>query len=228
MRFGALADRYGPRFFMGVGPLVTAAGTALLLRLDADVDYVTDLLPALIVFGLGLSITVAPLTATVLADADDSNAGVASGVNNAIARVAGLVAIAAVGAVVSAEFESRLEDEVGAQAARPAVASALEGARDQPLSALEVEGVPADVQESLREAGEEASVGAFRMGIAISTVLVALGGVLGLVGIRNPRRRVDAADCPGGQLVGHPREGTKQSPCDWADSMVIEKVEAPT
>jgi MFS family permease len=215
MRFGALADRHGPRLFMGVGPLVMAAGLALFLRLDADVDYLTDLLPALLVFGLGLSMTVAPLTSTVLADADESNAGIASGVNNAIARVAGLVAIAAVGAVVASSFEKRLVDEVGSQANRPEVARALEDARERPLSLIEVEGVPEDVAASLREGAEDASVGAFRVGIGISTALVALGGILGLVGIRNPRRRVAAADCPGGQLAGHPREGTRQSPCDW-------------
>ncbi len=56
MRFGALADRYGPRWFMGFGPLVAAAGLALFLRLDADVDYLTDLLPGLLLFSLGLSI----------------------------------------------------------------------------------------------------------------------------------------------------------------------------
>jgi EmrB/QacA subfamily drug resistance transporter len=214
-RFGALADRYGPRFFMGVGPLVTAAGLALFLRLDADVNYLTDLLPGLLVFGLGLSMTVAPLTSTVLADADESNAGIASGVNNAIARVAGLVAIAAVGAVVAASFETRLDEAVGSQANRPEVAAALETARERPLSALEVQGVPEDVATSVREAAEDASVGAFRVGVGISTALVALGGILGLLGIRNPRRRVAAADCPGGQLAGHPREGTRQSPCDW-------------
>jgi hypothetical protein len=58
-------------------------------------------------------------------------------------------------------------------------------------------------------------VGAFRVGVLISTLLVALGGVLGLLGIRNPRREVAAADCPGGQFAGHPREGARQSPCDW-------------
>jgi EmrB/QacA subfamily drug resistance transporter len=215
MRFGALADRHGPRFFMGVGPLVTAAGLALFMRLDENVDYLTDLLPGLLVFGVGLSMTVAPLTATVLADADDSNAGIASGVNNAIARVAALVAIAAVGAVVAASFESRLDDELGTQPNRPEVAAAVEEARDQPLTVPRVEGVPPDVAASVREAGEDASVASFRVGIGISTVLVALGGVLGLVGIRNPRRRVSAADCPGGQLAGHPRDGTRQSPCDW-------------
>ena len=127
MRFGALADKHGPRFFMGVGPLVAAVGMLLLMmRVDADAKYVTDVLPGLLVFGFGLSMTVAPLTATVLADADDSNAGIASGVNNAIARVAGLVAIAAVGAVVAASFASKLDDEVGQRAlARPEVARAV-------------------------------------------------------------------------------------------------------
>jgi hypothetical protein len=125
------------------------------------------------------------------------------------------VAIAAVGAVVAASFGSRLEDEVGDQANRPEVAAAVEAAKDQPLAAVEVQGVPEEVQASVRDAAEDASVGAFRVGVGIATALVALGGVLGLVGIQNPRRRVSAADCPGGQLAGHPREGTKQSPCDW-------------
>ena len=216
MRFGALADRYGPRLFMGGGPLIAAVGMAWFLRLDSDVDYLVDLLPGLLLFSLGLSMTVAPLTATVLADADDSNAGIASGVNNAIARVAGLVAVAAVGAVVAASFGSRLDSGLGDQATgRPEVAAAVEEAKSQPLAAVEVQGVPEDVQASIREAAEDASVGAFRVGIGISTVLVALGGLLGLLGIRNPQRRVEARDCPGGQLVGHPRDGTRQSPCDW-------------
>ena len=215
-RFGALADRYGPRLFMGAGPLIAAAGMAWLLRLNADVEYLVDLLPGLLLFALGLSMTVAPLTATVLADADDSNAGIASGVNNAIARVAGLVAIAAVGAVVAASFGSRLDDELGSQvAASPKVAAAVERAKAKPLAAVEVQGVPEDVQASVREAGQDASVGAFRVGMAIATALVALGGLLGLLGIRNPQRRVEARECPGGQLVGQPRDATRQSPCDW-------------
>jgi EmrB/QacA subfamily drug resistance transporter len=219
MRFGALADKHGPRFFMGVGPLVAAAGMVLMLwRVDADVNYLIDLLPGLVVFGLGLALTVAPLTSTVLADADESNAGIASGVNNAIARVAGLVAIAAVGAVVAAAFSSRLEDEIGPEALqRPEVERAVREAARQPLSAVAVEGVPEDVQASVDEAAEDASVGAFRVGLGISTALVALGGMLGLIGITNPRRKVEAADCPGGQLVGQPREGARQSPCDWGD-----------
>ena len=100
-RIGALADRRGPRFFMGAGPLVAAAGTLLLARLDGDVSYLVDLLPALLVFALGLSLTVAPLTAAVLADADEHDAGIASAVNNAVARVAGLIGVSLVGIVVA-------------------------------------------------------------------------------------------------------------------------------
>jgi EmrB/QacA subfamily drug resistance transporter len=100
-RFGAWSMRYGPRLFMGVGPLVAAAGVAGLARLAPDFAYATNLLPPLLVFSVGLSMIVAPLTATVLADADAGDAGVASGVNNAIARVAGLLAIAVVGVAVA-------------------------------------------------------------------------------------------------------------------------------
>src|SRR5262249_12975535 len=103
-RAGALADRFGPRLFMGAGPLLAAAGIFLLARLGRDVGFLTDLLPALLVFALGLSLTVAPLTATVLADADESDAGIASAVNNAVARVAGLIGVAVVGTVVTSSL----------------------------------------------------------------------------------------------------------------------------
>jgi MFS family permease len=214
-RFGALADRHGPRLFMGLGPLVAAAGLALTLRLGADVDYLTELLPALLVFALGLSITVAPLTATVLADADERNAGVASGVNNAIARVAGLVAIAGIGAIVAASYGASLEDELGRLAGRPALSEAVREAKRQPLAPVPAGSVPERVRPAVERAAEAASVEAFHLGMGIATALVAFGGLVGLAGIQNPRRRVEAAECPGGQLVGVPEEGARQSPCDW-------------
>ena len=211
-RFGALADRHGPRFFMGVGPLVAATGLAFFLGLDADVDYVSDLLPGLLIFSVGLAMTVAPLTATVLADADEHNAGIASGVNNAIARVASLIAIAAVGAVVASAFGSALRDELGAQARRPEVAKAINEAEKQPLARVSVvENVPPRVRVEVARGSEDASVKAFHVAIGIATTLVALGGVLGLVGIVNPRRRVEAVDCAGGQLAGAPIEACRES-----------------
>jgi EmrB/QacA subfamily drug resistance transporter len=95
-RVGALAQRFGPRLFMTVGPLVIAAGVLLLRGVDADASYVGDVLPGAVVFGIGATLTVAPLTATVLASAPDRWAGVASAVNNAVARAAGLLAVALV------------------------------------------------------------------------------------------------------------------------------------
>jgi EmrB/QacA subfamily drug resistance transporter len=100
-RFGSLADRLGPRLFMGAGPLVAAAGILLLLRTGIHTSYLTVLLPALVLFGLGLSMTVAPLTATVLAGAEERDAGIASAINNAVARVAGLVGVSVIGVVVA-------------------------------------------------------------------------------------------------------------------------------
>ncbi|MFC4785817.1 MFS transporter [Nocardioides sp. MAHUQ-72] len=94
-RGGALAARIGPRVPMTFGPLVMAGGTLLLLRVGPDVRYWTDVLPGLTVFGLGLALMVAPLTATVLAAAPQAHAGIASGVNNAVARSGSLLAVAA-------------------------------------------------------------------------------------------------------------------------------------
>jgi EmrB/QacA subfamily drug resistance transporter len=99
-RMGALSTRIGPRIPMTVGPLVAAAGTLWLTRVDDSATYLRDVLPPVALFGLGLSVTVAPLTATVLAAAPDRHAGIASGVNNAVARVAGLLAVAALPLVV--------------------------------------------------------------------------------------------------------------------------------
>jgi EmrB/QacA subfamily drug resistance transporter len=98
-RAGALAARIGPRLPMTLGPWVAAAGALLLLRVGRDADYLRDVLPAVVVFGLGLALTVAPLTATVLGSVAQRHAGVASGVNNAVARAAGLLAVAALPAV---------------------------------------------------------------------------------------------------------------------------------
>ncbi|HEY1480922.1 MAG TPA: MFS transporter [Gaiellales bacterium] len=161
-RFGALADRHGPRLFMGAGPLVAAAGILLLLRTGMHVSFFTDLVPALAIFSVGLAMTVAPLTAAVLADADESDAGIASAVNNAIARVAGLLAVSFVGIVVAGRL-------VGDSFAR-----------------------------------NSQSVSAFHEVVVICACLIGAGGVVGAIGIQNPRRPVSAARCSGGQLVAHP------------------------
>jgi EmrB/QacA subfamily drug resistance transporter len=99
-RAGALAQRIGPRLPMTVGPVVVAAGLLLWTRVDAGSTYASAVLPGAIVFGLGLAATVAPLTATIMASADEEHLGAASGVNNAIARIAGLLAVSVLPLVI--------------------------------------------------------------------------------------------------------------------------------
>jgi MFS family permease len=127
-RAGALAQRFGPRWLMTAGPLVTATGLLLATRIGPGASYVTDVLPTVVLFGLGMSATVAPLTATVLASADVRHAGVASGVNNAVARAAGLLAVAglplAVG-LTSAGFREPGSFQSGFQAAMVVCAGLL-------------------------------------------------------------------------------------------------------
>ena len=93
-RSGALAARIGPRLQMSVGPIVIAAGLALFTRIGSSGNYLTEVLPAVVVFGIGLAINVAPLTSTVLAAVPAEHAGVASAVNNDVARAASLIAVA--------------------------------------------------------------------------------------------------------------------------------------
>ncbi|MCU0314445.1 MAG: DHA2 family efflux MFS transporter permease subunit [Solirubrobacteraceae bacterium] len=205
-RFGALADRHGPRLFMGGGPLVAAAGLVLLSRLDATPDYARDVLPGLLVFALGLALTVAPLTAAVLADADERNAGIASGVNNAVARVAGLVAIAALGAIVAGSFASEVDRALRDVPLTPAARQAVAEAERETFARADVSGLPPREARAVASAVEQASVDAFRTGMTISALLVALGGAIGLALIRNPARAVRAEGCAGGQLAGVPEE----------------------
>jgi EmrB/QacA subfamily drug resistance transporter len=100
-RVGRLSMRYGPRLFMGLGPILAGAGVLGMMRLKPGFSYWLELFPPVILFSVGLALIVAPLTATVLADVDDTDSGIASGVNNAVARVAGLLGIAGLGVVAA-------------------------------------------------------------------------------------------------------------------------------
>ena len=134
---------------MGAGPIVAGLGLIWMGQLDAHVNYLTELLPAVLVFALGLSMTVAPLTNTVLGSVPQHHAGVASGTNNAISRVAGLLAIAAVGAIVSAQFGSALDRELAGRSLTPAAQAAVREVKDRPLTG----GVPAHPELDRRGRG---------------------------------------------------------------------------
>ena len=189
--FDALAARVGPRLLMTLGPLVGGLGLLSFTRVDEHGDYLADVLPGTLLFGLGLAMTVAPLTATVLQAADRRHAGIASGVNTAIARVAALLAIAVVGAVVSARFAAVVEGELGAGggADRAYVAAASE----RPLVVPQ-----ARAGEAARAVVLRANVDGFHAGMIVSGLLMIAGGLIALAGIENPRgEKLQAAPVPG-------------------------------
>ena len=210
-RFWKLADRYGPHWFMSLGPIVAGCGLLLLIRVSADATYVSQILPGVVVFGLGLAATVAPLTATVLSSVEPGHSGLASGVNNAVARVAGLIAIAAIGAIVASSFNSHLASQLATRQLSPQARNAVNAARQRPLVTT-VTGVTGPERVVVHTALVNASVDAFRIGMGISAALAILGGVVALVGIENPRRRVECATCPGGALVGVSPDAARRAP----------------
>jgi EmrB/QacA subfamily drug resistance transporter len=188
-RFGALSDRVGPRPLMSLGPLVSAAGLLVLLRVGKQADYLTELLPALLLFGIGLSMTVSPLTTTVMAAVDDVHAGVASGVNNAVARIAGLVAIAAVGAVVASAFSATLDERLSGSPLSPGLARAAERAKSRPLVGGAPSGVRGDDRARLERAIDDASLDGFHLGMLLSAGLVLTGGLISALGLEGRRPR---------------------------------------
>jgi Na+/melibiose symporter-like transporter len=222
-RFGAMADQIGPHRFMAGGPIIAGAGLLLLVRTNAQADYVTQILPGVLVFGLGLAMTVAPLTAAVLSSVELGHSGLASGVNNAVARVASLIAIAALGAVVAASFTSQLDSRLRGHPLSSQTRAAVAQARTRPL-VTSVQGVPPAQRKLVHAALVDASVHAFRIGMLISAALAVLGGLVSLVGIENPRRRVASAECSGGAL-GIASDSARGAP---AGAAPVTQVAAPS
>jgi EmrB/QacA subfamily drug resistance transporter len=201
-RFGRLASGTGPRLPMTAGPIVAGAGLLLLLRVGADADYVTEVLPGVLVFSLGLAATVAPLTATVLDSVDERQVGTASGANNGIARVAGLLAIAVLGVAISAQFGSSIDADVADRPLGPAAAAAVERAKEEPLSVPATRGLPPAPSARVREAAADAATSGFHLGIAIAGLLMIAGGIVAGFGIVNPERRVEAVPAGGAAAAG--------------------------
>ena len=203
-RMGKLADRYGARWFLVIGPLFVAAGFALMLRYGTSVSLLTDVLPALLVFSFGLALTVAPLTATVLADVSESDAGIASAVNNAIARTAGLISVAAVGAIVASQHASQLEAKLGNRLP-PSAHAAVVQAQRRTFGTISRGAIPPADRTFAEQAAASASESAFHLAMGIGSVLLVITGIGGLA-LRTKRRTpVQSSECGGGQLAGQPR-----------------------
>ena len=185
--FGRLSGRLGPRLFMTAGPIVAAVGFALMTRVDARGDYLHDLLPGVLVFGLGLSMTVAPLTAATLGEIEPRHAGLGSAVNNAVARVAGLLAVAALGALLGLGFQTVADRALARHRWDAPAAAFLRDAHRRPLDTA----VPEDLggeAAALRPVLEEAAVAAFRRGLWAAAALLLAGGLVSAAGIRRPQR----------------------------------------
>ena len=175
-----------------------------LVTFGVHVDYLTEVLPGILLFSLGLAITVAPLTAAILAGIDQTEAGIGSAVNNAVARVAGLIATVAIGAVVGAQFSASLDQKLVGPPLTPRGNAAVAHARQLTLGRPPVGGLPTREAAAITVASNRSSLEAFRVGIGVASALVIIGGLIGAAGIRNPRRVDQASQCAGGQLAGAP------------------------
>jgi EmrB/QacA subfamily drug resistance transporter len=213
-RWGKLASGTGPRLPMTAGPIVGGIGLLMMMRVGSDADYLTDVLPAILVFGLGLSATVAPLTATVLDSVEERHVGIASGINNGVSRVAGLLAIAVLGAVISAHFGSVLDANLGAQPLSAEAAKTVSDAKAQPLAVAETDDLPRAEARRLTVASADASASAFHLGMLIAGLLMISGGIASGVGIENPRRRAAAVPATAAAWAGECGHSTD---CDSTD-----------
>ena len=200
-RFGRIASGTGPRLPMTIGPIVGGIGMLLFMRVGAEADYLTEVLPAAILFGLGLAAMVAPLTATVLDSVEERHAGVASGINNGISRVAGLLAIAVLGAVIAAQFTGAFDDELAGANLSPAAENAVAEARAKPLGSAPTAGLDRREAATVSVAVTDASESSFDLGVAICGLLMVVGGVVAGIGIRNPERPVPAPETEPGSAA---------------------------
>jgi Na+/melibiose symporter-like transporter len=214
-RFGALADRYGPKFFMTIGPILMGTGLLWFARMPSDtsswqfefgepgtylppMDAVIDVLPALVFFGLGLMIMVAPLTTALMRSVPVRNSGVASAFNNAVSRVGPQLAGALLFILISSSFYSTLASEI------PGAEESSASLRRQvaPLNR-----VPEGTDPAVASAAREASTTAFRVAMLAAAFMCFAGAAVNGSGIQNPKRepdephRTSVTPCPQAPLL---------------------------
>jgi EmrB/QacA subfamily drug resistance transporter len=200
-RFGKIATGIGPRVPMCVGPIVGGIGLLMMMRVGADPNYLTDVLPGIVVFGLGLSATVAPLTATALNSVEERHVGIASGINNGVSRVAGLLAIAILGALIAGRFTSTIDHNLSGTQLSPQAKTAVDKAKQKSLATADTANLPPGQAAEVSGAVTDASEQAFHLGIGAGGILMIVGGVIAGIGLRNPRRETEY-DAPGAAPAG--------------------------
>ena len=174
---GGLVKRYGAKLPLVVGPLIAALGFSLFMLPGVGGSYWTTFFPAVVVLGLGMAVSVAPLTTTVMSAVSESRAGVASGINNAVSRTAGLLAIAVLGLVMLHVFNERLDRNLSALEVAPAVRQTLEGERAKLAGAELPEDLNPSLKAGLKRAVDEAFVSGFRRVMAVAFVLALLSAL---------------------------------------------------
>jgi len=176
---GGLVKRYGAKGPLVIGPVIVAGGFALFMLpgVDSGSSYWKTFFPAVVVLGLGMAISVAPLTTTVMGSVKQNRAGVASGINNAVSRTAGLLAIAVLGIVMLHSFNSHLDHRLLSLTLDAEVKQSVDGQRTK-LAGLEIpSGVDAATRQSLKEAVDESFVAGSRRVMAVSLVLALLSAL---------------------------------------------------
>jgi len=189
---GGLVVRYGARLPLIVGPLITTCGYALFIWPGIGGSYWTNFFPPILLLGLGMAISVAPLTTTVMNSVSQNRAGVASGVNNAVARTAGLLAIAMLGIVMLHVFNGRLDQRIVEMKLPASASQSLQSQRTK-LAAIAIpEDHDAARQQVIRRAIDESFVSGFRVVMAIGAVLAIAGGVTAMTLIGSTARNLQA------------------------------------
>jgi predicted MFS family arabinose efflux permease len=177
-RTGRMADRYGVRRFLTFGPLIAVGGFILLTLPGTNGSYWTTFFPGMVVLGLGMSATVAPLTTAVMTAFGPDRAGVASGINNAVSRTAALLSIAVFGLVAYERFGSSLARRLATMGLAPDVRSLLWRERGK-LGALPIpHSLPGPLRRSLEQAVDAAFVDAFRTIMLLAAVLAVSAGLV--------------------------------------------------
>jgi EmrB/QacA subfamily drug resistance transporter len=170
---GGLVTRYGPKLPLVVGPVITAVGYLLFLLPGIAGNYWTNFFPPVVVLGLGMAITVAPLTTTVMNSIEQNRAGIASGVNNAVARTASLIAIAVFGVVMLHVFKTGLDHRLSSANLPASVAQSLQ-TQSIKLAAIDIpENVKPETHQLIRRAIDESFVFGFRWVMVIGAALAA-------------------------------------------------------
>jgi EmrB/QacA subfamily drug resistance transporter len=193
--FGKIATSTGPRVPMCLGPIVGGIGLILLTRIGSDANYLTDVLPGVLVFGLGLSATVAPLTATALNSVAENRVGVASGINNAVSRIAGVLAIAVFGALIAGKFGSTVDGKLGDASLSARSDQEISKAKDNPLQAPNTDRLPPAEAAEVESATVSGAEDGFHLAMMTAGTLMIVGGVIAGIGLRNPPRE-KAYDSP--------------------------------